>query len=129
MAHADAGRPDGLHLVGDLGQPGVGAAHGPLMTVWVVYAAAPHDVTRVPVQLPPGASARAALRASGLGQQLSPALLDGLHLGLWGRLCAADTPLVDGDRLELLRPLLADPMESRRHRLKRDGVRKVKRRA
>ena len=129
MAHADVGRPDGLHLAGDLGQLDVGAAHGPLMTVWVVYAAAPHGVTRVSVQLPAGAPARAALRASGLGQQWGPALLDGLRLGLWGRLCAADTPLVDGDRLELLRPLLADPMESRRHRLKRDGVRKVRRRA
>ena len=128
MEHAEVGRPDALHVVGDLGQPGVGGAHAPLMTVWVVYAAAPHDVISVPVQLPAAASARAALRASGLGQQLGPAVLDGLRLGLWGRLCAADTSLVDGDRLELLRPLLADPMESRRHRLKRDGVRKVKRR-
>ena len=99
------------------------------MTVWVVFAAAPHELISVPVQLPIGASAQAALRASGLGQQLGSAVLDGLRLGLWGRLCAADTLLVDGDRLELLRPLLADPMESRRHRLKRDGVRKVKRRA
>ena len=129
MARADAGRPDGPHHAGDLGQPGVGGAHASLMTVWVVYAAVPHDVIRVPVQLPAGACARAALRASGLGQQLGPAVLDDLRLGLWGRLCAADTPLVDGDRLELLRPLLADPMESRRHRLKRDGVRKVKGRA
>ena len=128
MAHAEVGRLDGLHGAGDLDQPGVGGAHTLLMTVWVVYAAAPHDVISVPVNLPAGASARAALRASGLGQQLGPAVLDGLRLGLWGRLCAADTSMVDGDRLELLRPLLADPMESRRHRLRRDGVRKVKRR-
>ena len=97
------------------------------MAVWVVFAAAPHELISVPVQLPIGANAGAALRASGLGQQLGSAVLDGLRLGLWGRMCAADTLLVDGDRLELLRPLLADPMESRRHRLKRDGVRKVKR--
>jgi len=37
--------------------------------------------------------------------------------------------LAGGDRLELLRPLQADPMESRRERLRRDGVRKVKHRA
>ena len=128
MAHADAGRSESLHHADDLDQPGVGGVNALLMTVWVVYAAAPHDVISVPVRLAAGAPARAALRASGLGQQLGPAVLDGLRLGLWGRLCAADTPLVDGDRLELLRPLLADPMESRRHRLKRDGVRKVKRR-
>ncbi len=99
------------------------------MTVLVVYAAAPHELISVPVLLPVGASARAALRASGLGQQLGSAVLDGLRLGLWGRLCAADTPLAGGDRLELLRPLQADPMESRRERLRRDGVRKVKHRA
>lgn len=128
MAHADAGRSEGLHHADGLDQPGVGDAHTALMTVWVVYAAAPHDVISVPVRLAAGAPARAALRASGLGQQLGPAVLDDLRLGVWGRLCAAETPLVDGDRLELLRPLLADPMESRRHRLKRDGVRKVKRR-
>ena len=127
MAHADTGPGVGFLDDGDSGQPRVGAEPASLMTVWVVYAAAPHVLIKVPVQLPVGASARAALRASGLGQQLGSAALDGLRLGLWGRLCAADTPLVDGDRLELLRPLLADPMESRRHRLKRDGVRKVKR--
>jgi putative ubiquitin-RnfH superfamily antitoxin RatB of RatAB toxin-antitoxin module len=132
MASADvghAGHPAGLRGAAGSAQPDVGGAPARLMTVSVVYAAAPHQLISVSVQLPAGASARAALRASGLGLQLGSVALDGLRLGLWGRLCAADSLLVDGDRLELLRPLLADPMESRRQRLRRDGVRKVKRRA
>jgi putative ubiquitin-RnfH superfamily antitoxin RatB of RatAB toxin-antitoxin module len=129
MAHVDGDHPAALQNPGDSALPGSSDQPTAMMTVWVVYAAAPHELTRVSVQLPIGASARAALQASGLGQQLGSAVLDSLRLGLWGRLCAADTRLVDGDRLELLRPLLADPMDSRRHRLKRDGLRKTRQRA
>jgi putative ubiquitin-RnfH superfamily antitoxin RatB of RatAB toxin-antitoxin module len=34
-----------------------------------------------------------------------------------------DTPLHDGDRVELTRGLLVDPKEARRQRYRRDGVR------
>ena len=37
-------------------------------------------------------------------------------LGLFGKLKPADTVLRDGDRIEIYRPLQADPMESRRRR-------------
>ena len=44
----------------------------------------------------------------------------GLRVAVWGRLLSRDgfgaTPLADRDRIELLRPLAADPMESRRRR-------------
>lgn len=36
--------------------------------------------------------------------------------GIFGRLVKPDTLLRDGDRIELLRPLLADPMDQRRRR-------------
>ena len=97
------------------------------IAVEVVFGAAPQQVDRVALRLPFGATALDALRASGLGERLGPAVLDSLQLGLWGRLCAPDTVLRDLDRLELLRPLLADPMEARRRRLRRDGLRKVAR--
>jgi putative ubiquitin-RnfH superfamily antitoxin RatB of RatAB toxin-antitoxin module len=38
------------------------------------------------------------------------------HLGVWGRRVPFDTVLREGDRLELYRPLLCDPKESRRRR-------------
>ena len=120
------------------------AALPALMSVELVYAAAPHVLETVTLRLPVGASAGDALRASGfadrfgdlLGDLLgdrsgdrSGELRDGLRLGLWGRLCAPAETLCDGDRLELLRPLLIDPMEARRQRLRRDGLRKTARRA
>ena len=112
------------------------AALPALMSVELVYAAAPHVLETVTLRLPVGASAGDALRASGFGDRFgdrsgdpSGELRDGLRLGLWGRLCAPAETLCDGDRLELLRPLLIDPMEARRQRLRRDGLRKTTRRA
>src|SRR5690606_42087026 len=37
-------------------------------------------------------------------------------VGIFGRQCRADTPLADGDRVEIYRPLTYDPMVSRRRR-------------
>ncbi len=119
-----------------------------LISIELVYAAAPHVLETVTLRLPVGANAGDALRASGFGDRFgdrsgdpsddpsgdwsgdrSGELRDGLRLGLWGRLCAPAETLCDGDRLELLRPLLIDPMEARRQRLRRDGLRKTARRA
>lgn len=100
------------------------AAAGRLISVSVVYGAAPHELMTVQLQLPENAVAADALRASGLGQRLGAHTLDSLWLGLWGRACAPATVLRDGDRLELLRPLRVDPQEARRQRYRRDGLRK-----
>lgn len=99
-----------------------------LIPVQVVYAPGPQQCEIETLHLPAGSTARDALRASGLGRRLGLTLLAGLRLGLWGRLCDADTVLQPHDRLELLRPLLIDPMEARRQRLRRDGLRKGQRR-
>jgi len=42
---------------------------------------------------------------------------------VWGKAVQTDTPLVQGDRLELLRPLLVDPKEARRLRFNQQGSR------
>lgn len=99
-----------------------------MIPVQVAYAAGPHQLQMVALSLPAGATAGEALRASGLAERLGAAVLDGLRLGLWGRLCEPGTVLQAHDRLELLRPLLIDPMEARRQRLRRDGLRKGQRR-
>ena len=64
-----------------------------------------------------------ALRASRLLDGLSAAQADALQAGIWGRVAPLDTPLRDGDRVELTRGLLVDPKEARRQRYRRDGVR------
>ena len=71
-----------------------------------------------PLLLPAGSTLADAVAAAGLS---SLALDAGgeLKLALWGRLQSAQTPLHDGDRVELLRPLRVDPKQARRLRARR----------
>lgn len=43
--------------------------------------------------------------------------------GIWGRICAVNTLLHDGDRVELYRPLTVDPKIARRERFMQQGAR------
>lgn len=74
------------------------------------------DYRIIQAELPVGATARDALAAFDL------ALAEGRTLGLFGRAVSADTPLADGDRLELYLPLQVDPKTARRQT--RGGQRK-----
>ena len=76
-----------------------------LIDVELVYAPAPHELMRVALRLPAGATAADALRASGWLQTLGAEVIDRLVLGLWGRACTPETVLRARDRLELYRPL------------------------
>jgi len=68
----------------------------------------------VAVQAP--ATAWDAVRASGVLERW-PELADGEpSIGVWGRATSADAALGDGDRVEIYRPLAADPQEARRRR-------------
>lgn len=73
----------------------------------------------LPVELALGASAKDALDASGL--VAAAGLTEPLDLGVFGRRCAPETRLRDGDRVEVYRPLNFDPMESRRRRAAKAG--------
>jgi len=42
------------------------------------------------------------------------------RVGVFGKVVTLDTPLRDGDRVEIYRPLEADPKEARRRRVKRN---------
>ena len=76
--------------------------------------ALPSGEDRVVLCLAPGATAADALRASGLIER-HPGI-ERHRLGVYGRLVAASTPLADGDRVEIYRPLAMDPKEARRRR-------------
>ena len=65
------------------------------------------------VILPVGATAAQAITAAALDEALL-ACVSGM--AVHGERITADAPLRDGDRLELLRPLRADPKEVRRRR-------------
>ena len=64
------------------------------------------------VQLPEGATVHDAVMAAGWGADL-----EAVAYAVFGQRVEDDAPLCDGDRVELLRPLLADPKEARRQRV------------
>jgi putative ubiquitin-RnfH superfamily antitoxin RatB of RatAB toxin-antitoxin module len=64
----------------------------------------------------PGTTAAEAVRLSGLYERcpwIDPA---SAQLGIHGRVIPADALLRDGDRVEIYRPLRADPKQARRRR-------------
>jgi len=81
----------------------------------VVAYAEPGVEAQVDVALAPGATVADAVAASGLTVrfELKPSML---AYAIFGQRVRAETPIADGDRVELLRPLAADPKEARRRR-------------
>lgn len=63
-----------------------------------------------------GVSPRDAVRQSGITQYFADIDLDSCKLGVFGKSIAEDYDLLDGDRIEIYRPLIADPKEVRRQR-------------
>ena len=88
-----------------------------MVEIEVVYAAEDRQVLRV-VAVPLGTSLRAAVQASGIAAQFPEVVLAECPLGIFGKVVAdLEVRAVQaGDRIEIYRPLLADPKEVRRLR-------------
>jgi len=85
------------------------------INVEVVYAL--RDRQKVAhVQLPEGATVADAIASSGLPEEFPEIDLAKNKLGIWNKLAKADATLRDKDRVEIYRPLIADPKEVRRQR-------------
>jgi putative ubiquitin-RnfH superfamily antitoxin RatB of RatAB toxin-antitoxin module len=69
--------------------------------------------------LPAGATVADAIAASGLVQKVAGLVVDDDHVGIHGHRVALAAALADGDRVEIYRPLVADPKEARRRRARR----------
>ncbi len=82
--------------------------------VEVAYADLQRQILRK-VEIAANSSAGEAIRASGI-LDLLPADFRPAGLGVFGRIATQATLLRDGDRVELYRPLVADPKDSRRRR-------------
>ena len=85
------------------------------IAVTVVHAG-PDRVWRIVVDLPAGACAADAVRASGLAAVLGERFLSTVPLGIFGAVCTPETILRPGDRVEIYRPLPVDPKQARRQR-------------
>lgn len=90
----------------------------PLIDIEVAYAT-PQRQTVVRLRLPPGSTVRQAVEQSGLLAEFPEISLETCKLGVFGRLRKAGDALEPGDRVEIYRPLIADPKLARRQRAKK----------
>ncbi|MEO8039109.1 MAG: RnfH family protein [Betaproteobacteria bacterium] len=88
-------------------------------TVVEVVFALPTTQTVVRLELEAGVTVREAIERSGLLDRYPGIDIDRQDVGIWGRKVKLDTPLANGDRVELYRPLEVDPKEARRLRVRR----------
>lgn len=86
--------------------------------VEVVYALPDKQYLRT-VKLREGASVEDAIRSSGLLELRSDISLEKNKVGVYSRPVKLTDVVNDGDRVEIYRPLIADPKELRRQRAER----------
>jgi len=85
------------------------------ITVEVAYAL-PHQQLIIPVQVSAETSAEQAIHASGILAKFPEIDLAKNQIGIFGKLTKLDTTLRHLDRIEIYRPLIADPKEVRKQR-------------
>lgn len=86
-----------------------------MLKIEVCYAL-PQKQELVSVKLPAGATLQQALEASGLLAKYPEIDLKKNKFGVFAKLSKPDTVLRDRDRVEIYRPLIADPKEVRKQR-------------
>jgi putative ubiquitin-RnfH superfamily antitoxin RatB of RatAB toxin-antitoxin module len=88
------------------------------LRITVVYAL-PTQQPIVELRMPAGTTVLAAVERSGLRERFTELLQQPLNCAIYSRVVPLSTVLSDGDRVEILRPLLIDPKESRRQAARR----------
>lgn len=86
-----------------------------MLRIEVVYAL-PERQAVVSLTLPAGSTVQQAIETSGLLAAYPEIDLMQNKLGIYARLVKPDAPLRDRDRVEIYRPLIADPKEVRKQR-------------
>lgn len=74
----------------------------------------------------PGTTIQEVIHRSGVLENLPQIDLDVCRVGIYGKLKPLDTIARNRDRIEIYRPLIADPKDSRRKRAQRPGEKKAR---
>jgi putative ubiquitin-RnfH superfamily antitoxin RatB of RatAB toxin-antitoxin module len=82
----------------------------------VVVYATPQDEFLHPMRVAPGTTIGQAIEGSGVLSRFPEINLVTQPVGIYGKKKTLDTVLRERDRIEIYRPLLADPKDSRRKR-------------
>lgn len=86
-----------------------------LMPVEVAYAR-PDEQVIIALDVEPGTTVEAAIRASGMLERFAEIDLAQNKVGIFGKLTKLDAELRPKDRVEIYRALIADPKEVRKQR-------------
>lgn len=79
--------------------------------------ALPHEQTLLALNVEPGTTLRQAIERSGLIARHPEVDLSTLSVGIFGKMATLDTIVSEGDRIEIYRPLTADPKLARQRRV------------
>jgi len=82
----------------------------------IVSFALPDRQWLIPFSVPAGTTVREAILRSGLLEQAPGIDLESARVGIYGKLSTMETLVRALDRIEVYRPLIADPKEARRKR-------------
>jgi putative ubiquitin-RnfH superfamily antitoxin RatB of RatAB toxin-antitoxin module len=85
------------------------------ITVEVAYAK-PEKQAIVTLQVKPGTTLLEAIKLSGMLEQFPEIDLAEAKVGVFSKISSPETVLREKDRVEIYRPLIADPKDSRRKR-------------
>jgi hypothetical protein len=87
------------------------------INVEVAYAL-PHKQAIVPLQVEPGCTVYEAVQLSGIDKQFEGLDLGEVKLGIFGKAVSKprEQVIAEGERVEIYRPLIADPKEVRKQR-------------
>lgn len=86
-----------------------------LITVEVAYAL-PSRQCLLEIHVAPATDVQTCIQQSGILEQFPEIDLTKNKVGIWSRTCKLGDSVKQGDRIEIYRPLIADPKEIRRRR-------------
>ncbi|WP_395342869.1 RnfH family protein [Ningiella sp. W23] len=85
------------------------------LTIEIAYAL-PEKQSLMRVAVPDGTTVQKAIEQSGLLSLYQEIDLSVNKVGIWNKVCKVDAVVSEGDRIEIYRPLIADPKEVRKLR-------------
>jgi putative ubiquitin-RnfH superfamily antitoxin RatB of RatAB toxin-antitoxin module len=90
------------------------------MKIEVAYAL-PELQVLIELEVDPGTTVEEAIARSGIPERFPGLRIASGSVGIFGRPVELDVLLSAGDRVEIYRPLIADPKQARRERAKKPG--------
>lgn len=88
------------------------------MVIGVAYATLAKQLW-LRIELPPGATVADAIEVSGILKEFTDIDLETQKVGIFGKPVKLDQPLKSGDRVEIYRPITADPKTVKRRKVKK----------